>query len=110
MDVLSNEELLGDCGDAAFVSSALCDSDDTNEDLETEVHEDPLAALTTIDKTAAIRSVICMLTEHPDVEMKVLSGLQTLQERPRKQQREEQEESWTQTSRSEAISVCDLWR
>ncbi|KAL4139744.1 hypothetical protein PRNP1_015635 [Phytophthora ramorum] len=98
MEVLSNEELLGECGDAAFVASALCDSDDTDEDLETEVHEDPLTALTTTDKTGAIRSVIFMLTEHPDVEMKVLSGLRTLQARLRKQQREEQEESWTQTS------------
>ena len=84
------EELIGEAVDAEFVALALPDHDGSEED-EAMDDDDPLAAFTTDDKAAAIRSVIFMLTEHPNVEEKVLSGLKTMQERLRKQKRKEQE-------------------
>ncbi|RLN52859.1 hypothetical protein BBJ28_00024389 [Nothophytophthora sp. Chile5] len=96
MEVLSAEDLLSGVCDAALAESAEQASDDGTDEDDAVV--DPLDALTTADKADAVRSVIFMLAEHPDVEMKATEGLRTLQQRVREQLRVEREAVLTQTS------------
>ncbi|KAG2818485.1 hypothetical protein PC111_g12291 [Phytophthora cactorum] len=96
MEVLSAEDLLSDVCDAALVGSAQYASDDETDEEEAPIN--PLDALTATDRVNAIRSVIFMLSEHPDVDLKAMEGLRTLQQRAREQLRVERESALTQTS------------
>ncbi|KAG2903813.1 hypothetical protein PC115_g15192 [Phytophthora cactorum] len=96
MEVLSAEDLLSDVCDAALVGSAQYASDDETDEEEAPIN--PLDALTATDRVNAIRSVIYILSEHPDVDLKTMEGLRTLQQRAREQLRVERESALTQTS------------
>ncbi|KAE8884623.1 hypothetical protein PF005_g4125 [Phytophthora fragariae] len=70
--------------------------DDDMEELEVVVN--PLESLTTADRVDAIRSVIFMLAEHPDVDLKAMEGLRTLQRCVRDDLRAEREAPLKQSS------------
>ncbi|KAG7389478.1 hypothetical protein PHYPSEUDO_010363 [Phytophthora pseudosyringae] len=96
MEMLSAEDLLSGVCDAALVGSAQYASDDETDEEKATIN--PLDALTTTDRVSAIWSVIFMLSEHPDVDLKAMEGLRTLQQRAREQLRVERESALTQTS------------
>ncbi|KAE9208594.1 hypothetical protein PF004_g16722 [Phytophthora fragariae] len=96
MEVMSADDLLSGVCDAALVGSARHIQDDDMEELEVVVT--PLESLTTADRVDAVRSVIFMLAEHPDVDLKAMEGLRTIQRRVCDELRAEREAALKQTS------------
>ncbi|OWZ09130.1 CENPB protein Homeodomainlike [Phytophthora megakarya] len=97
IETLTREELLNDSTDDLFLSTT---SDNT--DLDDPVEDEEAAAtsteLTTKAKVDAVRSVLFLLPDHPDIEQKLLAGLRTLQIRVRNDLRAETDEALTQTT------------
>ncbi|KAG1704303.1 hypothetical protein DVH05_006311 [Phytophthora capsici] len=82
-ETLTREKLLNDSTDDLFLSTV---SDNTDRDDPDKNEEDAATSteLTTKAKVDAVRSVLFLLPDHPDIEQKLLAGLRTLQIRVRK--------------------------
>ncbi|GMF34036.1 unnamed protein product [Phytophthora fragariaefolia] len=99
MQALSTDELLCDASDVAFLDTVGDERDDNSSDGgDLESAEDARPEPTTKEKADFVRGVIFMLSEHPDLDDKLMQGLRKLQTRVRDDLRREQQDRTTQTS------------
>ncbi|KAL3671264.1 hypothetical protein V7S43_003196 [Phytophthora oleae] len=100
MEILSNAENLDESTDMMFLETAPgepIDCDDAACD-DREGSEREFDEISTQSKVDAVRSVIYILSDHPDIEAAVLKDIRKLQGRVRDQLRLEKEETMRQTS------------
>ncbi|ETK92737.1 hypothetical protein L915_03959 [Phytophthora nicotianae] len=94
MESLTKKELLSDSTGLPFIDRAWDEPDDDADTASVQSDTEQ----TTQEKMDAIRSVIFMLLEHQDIDVKLLRDLRKLQLRIRDQLRCEQDAKTTQTS------------
>ncbi|KAK1942309.1 Tigger transposable element-derived protein 6 [Phytophthora citrophthora] len=97
IETLTREDLLNDSTDELFLSTAS-ENTDLDDTVKGEEAVDTSTELTTKAKVDAVRSVLFLLPDHPDIEQKLLAGLRTLQIRVRNDLCTEIEEALTQTT------------
>ncbi|KAF4041514.1 hypothetical protein GN244_ATG06236 [Phytophthora infestans] len=103
MEVASSDDLLSDSANLALLASVhedpeeICEYD--SEETEEHGHSNTLSPqMSLTDKADAVRSVIFLLAEHPDVEASVLSSLRVLHSRVRDDLQKERDAARKQTS------------
>nr|CCA20640.1 AlNc14C99G5986 [Albugo laibachii Nc14] len=101
MEASTTADLLSVDGIVAFLSTAQDNSDDDEPAESGTTCEGVCSAHPAISiegKLAAIRAVIFMLGDHPDLEKRLMGDLRMLQQRLREELRVEKENALTQTS------------
>ena len=100
MEAFTVTDLLSEDVDVAFLSTAQ-DSSDDDESAESSATSEGVSSvhseISTEGKVAAVRAVIFMLGDHPDLERRVMGDMRTLQQRLREELRVEKENALTQT-------------
>ncbi|POM70176.1 Hypothetical protein PHPALM_13430 [Phytophthora palmivora] len=94
METLTIEEILNETTDATFLDTAEGDS---LEDDDDNVEDKDFMQISTEDKVIAVRNVIALLVDHPDVEERLLKDLQKVQTRVRDEMRIEKANRTKQT-------------